>query len=34
MPSNIPDTAAERRAQRFFTNHFHPFTSRALNPSS
>jgi len=34
MPSNVPDTATERRAQRFFTNHFFPFTSRALNPSS
>ena len=34
VPSNIPDTAAERRAQRFFTNHFYPFTSRVLNPGS
>jgi len=34
MPSNVPDTATERRAQRFFTNHFFPFTSRVLNPSS
>jgi len=34
VPSGIPDTPAERHAQRFFTNHFHPFTSRALNPSS
>jgi len=34
VPSNTPDTAAERRAQRFFTNCFHPFTSRVLNPSS
>jgi len=34
LPSNVPDTAAERRAQRSFTNHFFPFTSRVLNPSS
>jgi len=34
VPSNTPDTAAERRAERFFTNCFHPFTSRVLNPSS
>lgn len=34
VPSNTPDTANERRAQRFFTNHFYPFTSRVLNPSS
>jgi len=34
VPSNIPDSWEERRAQRFFTNHFYPFTSRALNPSS
>ena len=34
VPSSIPATAAERHAQRFFTNHFHPFTSRVLNPSS
>jgi len=34
VPSNTPDTAAERRAERFFTNCFYPFTSRALNPSS
>ena len=34
VPSNTPDTAAERRAERFFTNVFHPFTSRVLNPSS
>ena len=34
VPSNTPDTAAERHAQRFFTNCFFPFTSRALNPSS
>ena len=34
VPSNTPDTAAERHAQRFFTNSFYPFTSRVLNPSS
>jgi len=34
MPFNVPDTATERRAQRFFTNHCFPFTSRVLNPSS
>ena len=34
VPSNTPDTAGERHAARFFTNAFHPFTSRALNPSS
>ena len=34
VPSNTPDTPVERRAQRFFTNCFHPFTSRVLNPSS
>jgi len=34
MPSNVPDTAAERHAQRFFTNRFFPFTSRVLNPSN
>jgi len=34
VPSNTPDTAVERHAARFFTNHFHPFTSRTLNPSS
>jgi len=34
IPSNTPDTAAERHAQRFFTNSFYPFTSRAMNPSS
>jgi len=34
VPSNTPDTAAERHAQRFFTNHFYPFTSRVLNPGS
>ena len=34
VPSNIPDTADERHAARFFTNAFYPFTSRALNPSS
>jgi len=28
------NTAAERHAQRFFTNSFFPFTSRVLNPSS
>jgi len=33
-PSNTPDTAVERHAARFFTNHFHPFTSRTLNPGS
>ena len=34
VPSNTPNTAVERRAQRFFTNHFYTFTSRVLNPSS
>jgi len=34
MPSNVADTAAERHATRFFTNHFYPFTSRTLNPGS
>jgi len=34
VPSNTPDTVAERHAQRFFTNHFYPFTSRVLNPGS
>lgn len=34
VPSNAPDTAAERHSQRFFTNVFYPFTSRVLNPSS
>jgi len=34
VPSNTSDTAAERHAQRFFTNCFYPFTSRVLNPSS
>jgi len=34
VPSNTPDTAAERHAERFFTNAFYPFTSRVLNPSS
>jgi len=34
MPSNVADTASERHATRFFTNHFYPFTSRALNPGS
>jgi len=34
LPSNIPDSREERRVQRYFTNHFYPFTSRALNPSS
>jgi len=34
VPSNTPDTAVERRAARFFTNHFYPFTSRVLNPST
>lgn len=32
--SNVSDTAADRHAQRFFTNRFFPFTSRALNPSN
>jgi len=30
--SNSPDTAAERRACRFFTNPFFPWTTRALRP--
>jgi len=34
VPSNIPDTPAERHAQRFFTNSFYPFTWRVLNPIS
>ena len=34
VPSNTPDTVAERHAQRFFTIHFYPFTSRVLNPGS
>jgi len=34
VPSNTPDTTAERHSARFFTNHFYPFTSRVLNPSS
>jgi len=34
VPSNTPDTAAERHMQRFFTNCFFPFTSRTMNPSS
>jgi len=34
MPSTTPDSAAERHAERFFTNCFYPFTSRTLNPSS
>lgn len=34
VPSNTPDTDVERRAVRFFTNNFYPFTSRMLNPSS
>jgi len=34
VPSNTPDTAVERHASRFFTNHFYPFSSRMLNPSS
>jgi len=34
VPSNTPNTAVERRVERFFTNHFYPFTSRVLNPSS
>jgi len=34
VPSSVPDTAEERRAARFFTNAFYPFTSRVLNPSS
>jgi len=34
VPSNTPDTVAERHSQRFFTNCFYPFTSRVLNPSS
>jgi len=34
VPSNTPDIAAKRHAQRFFTNSFFPFTSRVLNPSS
>jgi len=34
VPSNTPDTVVERRAARFFTNSFYPFTSRMLNPSS
>jgi len=34
VPSNVPDTVAERHAARFFTNRFYPFTSRTLNPSS
>jgi len=31
-PSVVPDTADERRAQRFFTNAFFPWTSRAQHP--
>jgi len=31
-PSNTQDTEAERRASRFFTNPFFPWTSRALRP--
>jgi len=34
VPSSTPDTAVERRAVRFFTNNFDPFTSRMLNPRS
>jgi len=34
VPSNVPENVAERRAARFFTNRFYPFTSRTLNPSS
>jgi len=34
LRSNVPDTAAEPRAQRVFTDHFFPFTSRVLDPSS
>ena len=34
VPASTPDTAGERHAERFFTNCFYPFTSRALNPSS
>jgi len=34
VPTNTPDTVAERHAQRFFTNKFYPFTSRVLNPGS
>jgi len=33
-PSNVPDTAAEPRAQRSFIDHFFPFTSRVHCPSS
>ena len=34
VPSNTPDTAAKRHAQRFFTNDFFPSTSRLINPGS
>jgi len=33
MPSTVESTATERRASRFFTNVFYPWTSRALFPA-
>lgn len=33
MPSTAPDTREERRAARFFTNVFYPWTTRRQLPS-
>lgn len=34
MPSTAPVTSAERWRDRFFTNEFYPWTSRALSPGA
>lgn len=32
IPSKVPQTSAERHSARFFSNIFHPWTSRSLRP--